>query len=112
MSNLNIKKLKDERSQLLAELQTLTLVLHGSWVERYSVCSNKTCKCRKGQRHGPRHYLVVNENGRQRQKYIPKSMVEFALEGIQEYKKLMNIIDKITALNLQLIREKEYGHSD
>ena len=109
MSNLNVKKLENERSRLLAELKTLSLVLHGSWVERYSTCSIKTCKCHKGERHGPRHYLVINENGRQRQKYIPKSMVESAQNGVQQYKKLMDIIDRITAINLKLIKEKEYG---
>jgi len=109
MSNINIKKLANERSQLLAELETLSLVLHGSWVERYSTCSIKTCKCHKGARHGPRHYLVINENGRQRQKYIPKSMVESAQDGVRQYKKMMDIIDRITALNLKLIKAKEYG---
>jgi len=108
MSNLNVKKLVNERSQLLEELKSLTQILHGSWVERYSVCSRKNCKCHKGERHGPRHYLVINENGRQRQKYIPNSLVESAQKGVQQYQRSTEIVDRITSINLELIKERKY----
>ena len=111
MSNLNLEKLINERSQLLEELKTLSQTLHGSWVERYSICSIKNCKCHKGERHGPRHYLVINENGRQRQKYIPNSLVEAAQEGVRQYKKAMDIVDRITSINLTLIKERKYGRN-
>ncbi len=96
----------------MEELTTLSQMLHGSWVERYSVCSIKNCKCHKGDRHGPRYYLVINENGRQRQKYIPNSMVESAQKGVQEYQKITMIINKITSINLKLIKEREYGRHE
>jgi len=111
MSNSNIKKLVNERSFLLEELKALSQMLHGSWVERYSVCSIKNCKCHKGERHGPRHYLVINENGRQRQKYIPNSQVESSRQGVSEYHKAMDLIDRITSINLKLIKERKYGHN-
>ena len=97
---------------LLEELETLSQMLHGSWVERYSVCSIKNCKCHKGERHGPRHYLVINKNGRQRQKYVPNSQVEFGRQGVMEYHKAIDIIDRITSINLKLIKEKKYGHNE
>jgi len=109
MSNSNIKKLLNERSLLLNELKTFSQMLHGSWVERYSICSIKNCKCHKGERHGPRHYLVINENGQQRQKYIPNSQVKSGRQGVMEYHKAIDIIDRITSINLKLIKEKKYG---
>lgn len=112
MSNSNIKKLVNERSLLLEELKILSKMLHGSWVKRYSVCSIKNCKCHKGERHGPRHYLVINENGRQRQKYIPNSQVESGRQGVMEYHKAIGLIDRITSINLKLIKEKKYGHNE
>jgi len=105
MINKKNKKLISERTGLLKEMATLSQLLHGSWVERYSVCSRPNCKCHAGQRHGPRHYLVVNEHGRQRQKYIPNSKVEFARAGIAEHKKLQHIVDRITQLNLLIMKE-------
>ena len=112
MSTSNVEKLMKERSELMSELSGLSDMLHGSWVERYSLCSNKNCKCRAGERHGPRCYLVINENGRQRQKYIPVSKVEAGKEGVRRHKRLMEIVDEITLINLQLIKEGKYGEED
>ena len=102
-----MKKLLEERVRLLAELGTLSRVLHGSWVERYSVCSRADCKCRHGDRHGPRRYLVVNEAGHQRQKYVQNSRVAVALEGLAQYRRLQEIVDRITTINLALMKEDE-----
>lgn len=96
-----------ERGRLLQELATLALLLHGSWVERFTTCSREECKCRQGQRHGPRHYLVVNEGGRQRQKYIPNSQVESARAGLAQYKRLREIVARLTDLNLRIMKETE-----
>jgi hypothetical protein len=108
MSNKTVKELRKERAELLAELATLSRLLHGSWVERYSVCSRPDCKCRRGERHGPRHYLVVNETGRQSQKYVANSQVEAAMEGLAQHRRLQEIVDRITQLNLALMKENEH----
>lgn len=105
MQTKTAKNILSERSRLLAELGTLSHVLHGSWVERYSVCSRPDCKCRSGERHGPRHYLVVNENGRQRQKYVANAHVPDALEGLEQYRRLQEIVDRLTQLNLAIMKE-------
>jgi len=108
MSTKTIKELLEERSVLLSELCSLQGMLHGSWVKRFSLCSRPDCKCHTGQKHGPRHYLVINEKGRQRQKYIPNSQVAAALKGVDEYKRACEIIDRITRINLALMKENAY----
>ena len=108
MSSNSGKKLREERARLLAELATLSRLLHGSWVERYSVCSRPDCKCRRGERHGPRHYLVVNEAGHQRQKYVANSQVATARDGLAQHRRLREIVDQITQLNLTLMKEDEH----
>ena len=108
MSSARAKELLKERTKLLGELGTLSRLLHGSWVERYSVCSRADCPCRRGERHGPRHYLVVNEAGHQRQKYVANSQVEAALAGLAQHRRLREIVDRITQLNLALMKENEH----
>jgi hypothetical protein len=103
--NVDINSLKQERDELLNEIAGLSKLLHGSWVERYSTCSNKKCKCHKGEKHGPRRYLVVNENGRQKQKYIANRLVEEAKVGIQQHHRLKEIVDRMTEINLILMKE-------
>jgi len=108
MSNSTVKKLLKERAQLLAQIGTLAHMLHGSWVERFSVCSRTNCRCHQGDRHGPRHYLVVCEHGRQRQKYVPNSQVVAAKKGRHAYSRLCEIVDRITTINLALMKEDAY----
>ena len=108
MSNVNVEKLLHERSRLLIELGGFSRLLRGSWVERYSLCSRPHCKCHQGERHGPRRYLVVNEGGRQKQKYIPNAQVEAVLNGIEQHQRLQEIVNRITQINISLVRERAY----
>ncbi len=108
MSTPTLKKLLDERAGLLAELATLSHMLHGSWVERYSVCSRPGCQCHQGLRHGPRRYVVIREGDRQRQKYVPNSQVAAAQTGLSEYRRVLEIADRITQINLTLMKEGAY----
>jgi hypothetical protein len=105
MSNNTSEKLIQERAKLLAELASFASLLRGSWVERFSTCSRPNCECHKGKRHGPRHYLVINEKGRQRQRYIPNACVEDAQAGLRQYKRLQEIVQRITSINLSLMKE-------
>ena len=100
-----------ERAELLNELGSFSSLLRGSWVERYSLCSRPHCKCHKGERHGPRRYLVVNEGGRQKQKYIPNAQVEAVRNGIEQHRRLQEIINRITQINITLIRERAYDQN-
>jgi len=109
MSSEDIKKLVEERSALLSELSALPHIVHGTVVERYTVCSRPNCKCRRGQRHGPILCVVVNENGKQRQKYIPKEMRELARLYVDEYQRALEIMDLISAINLQLLSGKSHA---
>ncbi len=111
MSSESISQLLAQRKKLLEELSSLTHLLHGSWVERYSVCSRTSCSCHTGERHGPRYYVVINEASRQRQKYIPQSQVSAAQQGIAEYQRAQEIIAEITRINLALIKERAYAGS-
>ena len=108
MSNNYVKDLLEERAGLSSELGTFSRLLRGSWVERFSVCSRPRCKCHSGEKHGPRRYLVVRENGRQRQKYIPNAQADAAKRGRDEYRRLCGIVERITRINLLLMKEDAY----
>jgi len=102
------KSLLNKRASLLAEISGMTDILHGSWVERYSTCSRKDCDCHTGARHGPRFYVVVLEEGRQRQKYVPNSQVDAAKSGIARAGELQKIVREVTTINIELLRRQEY----
>ena len=96
--------LLEERRELLRELGNLSKLLHGSWVERYSTCSRPGCLCHVGRRHGPRRYLVVNADGCQRQRYVPERLAGAVREGLSQHRRLLEIVRRLTDLNLALMR--------
>src|ERR1017187_3740393 len=51
--------LRQRRKGLVKLLPPAGEVLRGSLVERYVTCGNPSCKCARGERHGPMWYLTV-----------------------------------------------------
>lgn len=104
LSTGKVDELCAERHELLLELGTLCTLIHGSVFERFSVCSRPNCSCHDGNRHGPRTYLAVGGGGGQRQHYVPVSQVAAAHEAVRQYDRLRRIVDRITRINLELLR--------
>ena len=102
--NTKIAALLRERRKLARELAALPLLVRGSLFERFSTCSRPKCACHRGLRHGPRTYVAVTQEKKQRQHYVPKQQVDAVEEGVQQYHRLLAILDRITAINLQLMR--------
>jgi hypothetical protein len=99
-----ITALKRERRRLLDELPKLDRLLRGSFFERLSTCSRPSCPCHQGQRHGPRAYVAVTAERGQRQYYVPKSQLQAVRDGVGQYHRLLAIVDRVTAINLELMR--------
>ena len=108
MSNATIEKLLQRRNQLAKELSSHAGVLHGTWVERYTVCSRKGCKCHRGEKHGPRYHLAVMENGKQKQHYIRMTNKELAMKGLEHNRVIEQILQEMTQINLELMKEGAY----
>ena len=104
LSNKKIAALRRERKRLLRELSDIQLLVRGTYLERFSTCSRPNCACHKGKRHGPRSYVVVTREKKQRQVYIPKDQVEAVRKGVAQYHKLLEIVDRVTSINLELMR--------
>ena len=102
-----IKALRRERRALLKELATLSLLIRGSFFQRFSTCARTHCACHRNRdrRHGPRAYVSVTEDKAQRQHYVPRPQVDDVREGVRQHQRLLRIVERMTAINLQLMRE-------
>ncbi len=112
MSTLSVKEeraLLRERQKLLAELGRLSLLIHGSYFERYSTCSRPGCTCHEGERHGPRAYVAGRAGGKPRQYYVRKGQAAAVREGIEQYRRMLEIADRISVINLELARAGRLG---
>jgi hypothetical protein len=99
-----IKKLLEKRERLLQKLASLHLMVHGSYVERFSTCARKNCACHRGDKHGPRSYVVIYREAQQRQVYVPREQVHAVQRGLQQDEQAAELLRQITDVNLALMR--------
>lgn len=103
--NAKTRNLIARRQRLLQKLADLRLVTHGSYLERHSTCSRPDCACHKGKKHGPRAYVVVYRDGRQRQVYVPKDQLPAVRKGLRQHEQAQELLRKVTDINLKLMRD-------
>ena len=103
--NASSKKLVAKRRHLLQKLEALTLLVHGSYLERFSTCSRKGCTCHQGKKHGPRGYVVIHRDGRQRQVYVPQEQVALIRKGLRQHEQALALLRQVTDINLKLRRD-------
>jgi len=104
MSDSRVRSLRAERKRLLGELAELSGLIHGSYFERYSTCSRPGCACHEGKRHGPRSYVSRAAGGKPKQHYVPKGQAKAAREGVEQHRRMLQIADRVTEINLELMR--------
>ena len=96
-----------QRRQGLAKLPPVAEILRGSLMERYVTCGNPSCKCARGERHGPSWYLSVTLGpGRTTGSIIPDEKVEEVRHWIENYRKLKDQLEKISDINRELLRRQ------
>jgi hypothetical protein len=99
--------LRQRRQGLAQQLPSVTETLRGSLVERYVTCGNPSCKCAKGERHGPMWYLTVTLGpGRTTGGIVPAEKVDQVQGWIENYHKVKDHLEKISEINRELLRRQ------
>ena len=96
-----------QRKLGLTKLPPVAEILRGSLMERYVTCGNPSCKCARGERHGPTWYLSVTLGpGRTTGSIIPEEKVDEVRSGIENYHKVKDQLEKISDINRELLRRE------
>ena len=108
MTNPKAQRLALRRQKLRQQLSGLGPVLRGSLIQRFTQCGRAGCKCMRGEKHGPAHYLTVSyAKGRTRQVYVPKDLLPLAERWVRNYRQALTVLEGISSINLELIRLRE-----
>jgi hypothetical protein len=62
--------------------------LPGSLHPEWRRCGKPTCRCARGEPHGPYVYHYWYEHGRRRKAYVPRDRVEAVAAGIAAWRRL------------------------
>jgi hypothetical protein len=108
LSQLSLLALRKRREGLTKILPPLSDILRGSLMERYMTCGNPSCKCARGDRHGPVWYLSVTLDQSHRSgSTVAADQVEQVRQWIENYHRVKEHLEKISDINRELLRRQK-----
>ena len=108
LSRLSELALRKRREGLVRLLPPLGEILRGSLMERYLTCGNPSCKCARGERHGPVWYLSVTlDQSHRAGRTIAADQVEQVRGWIENYHRVKQHLEKISTINRELLHRQK-----
>jgi hypothetical protein len=108
LSRLSTLALRQRRDGLVRLLPPLGEILRGSLIERYLTCGKPSCKCARGERHGPVWYLSVTlDQAHRAGSTVPADQVEQVRRWIENYHRVKEHLEKICQINRELLRRQK-----
>lgn len=96
---------RDLRSRLTQLIQGQGLI-RGTLSSRANTCGKSNCKCARGEKHTAL-YLVVSQDGKQRQLFIPRSYERKVQQWIDEYRRAEQLLQEIADVHWAKVRNRE-----
>lgn len=95
------------KGNVIKRLPALTEITRGTLFERAVKCGKKNCRCAKEDEGHPVWYLSVGLiGGGTEQITVPKDLVGHVREWLENYGKVLEGIEKVSAINRNLLRKR------
>lgn len=110
LSRKSTLALRLRKAALLGQLKFEPDLLRASYVERFSVCGKKQCRCHHGgARHGPFYYFTQSLGSGRINKFLLKTEAQqkAAQEGIGHFRRLHEQLEELSQINSELLRREE-----
>lgn len=102
------KELERQRDVLIGQLHGLGNLMRGTLSRARVKCGRKGCECEDGWKHEKVH-LLLSFRGRTRTRYVSREREPEVAALLSEYRRAWQIIEELTAINLELLRGKHPG---
>lgn len=102
--------LRQRKEHLLSQLKVRPDLLRASFVERFSVCGKKNCRCRHGgDKHGPFYYLTQCLAVGAVAKFLLRTQQQQqqAKQGVAHYRNLQEQLEELSQINAELLRRED-----
>lgn len=106
LSGLEISVLLHRKDSLVQALSFPPNAIRASYVRQMLTCGKKECRCRRGRKHGPFHYLVQCAGVGKVNKFLLKSEGQrrAARRAIAAYAALRKRLELLSEINTELLR--------
>ena len=100
--------LEKRRLILLQRLRVPANLVRASYVRQFLTCGKTKCRCRRGQKHGPFHYLVQCLRAGKVRKFLLKTPQarQRAHAGIDAYAAFQEQLEELSQINTELLRRE------
>jgi hypothetical protein len=102
--------LRQRKEWLLSQLKIQPDLLRASFVERFSVCGKKNCRCHHGgDKHGPFYYLTQCLAVGKVAKFLLKTPAQQqqAKSGVTHYRQVQEQLEELSQINAELLRRED-----
>lgn len=101
--------LQKRKASLVSDLVVPTNLVRASFVKQYLSCGKKNCRCRRGFKHGPFHYLVQCLDSGKVGKFLLKSEGQKAeaCAAIDAHSDFFEKLEELSQINTELLRRGE-----
>jgi hypothetical protein len=101
--------LRERKGTLLVHLHVPAHAVRASCVEQYVTCGKSNCRCRRGRKHGPFHYLVQCVHTGNVQKFLLKTagQRDEARAAVAAYAEFQEKMEELSQINAELLRRGE-----
>lgn len=93
------------RSQL-AQLLSRQAVIRGTLLVRRRKCGKANCHCAQGEGHESL-FLVISENGRTRQLFVPKDWESRVRLWVEDYHRARVLLEEISRIYWDKVRSRQ-----
>jgi len=81
-------------------------LIRGTLAVRERLCGKANCRCARGQRHVSL-YLVVSEEGKPRQLFIPRSLEPVVRRWVSQYQRTRELLEEISRMYWDKVSRRE-----
>ncbi|MCP4245474.1 MAG: hypothetical protein GY778_00345 [bacterium] len=93
------------RSQL-AQLLSQRGVIRGTLLRRKRKCGKANCRCARGEGHESL-FLVISENGRTRQFFVPKDWESRVRLWVEDYHRARDLLEEVSRIHWDKVRKRQ-----
>jgi hypothetical protein len=90
----------------LAQLLSQRGVIRGTLLMRRRKCGKANCRCARGEGHESL-FLVISENGRTRQLFVPKDWESRVRLWVEDYHHARELLEEVSRIYWDKVRERQ-----
>jgi hypothetical protein len=96
------RRLRSQLTQVLSQRG----VIRGTLLLRRRKCGKANCRCARGQGHQSL-FLVISENGRTRQLFLPKDWESRVRRWVEDYHHARDLLEAVSRIYWDKVRQRQ-----